>query len=200
MKKRVDDGYRHNTVLYVALRPIILLLAKVLVNPRIAGKENIPSGGGYIIACNHIHAFDPIALIYSNKRIIHFLAKIELFREIMKPFYLSFGTIPVDRSKKNPLAVGLAEEYLKEGKVVGIFPEGTRNKNMNGLLPFKYGAVKMAQDAGCKIIPCALVGNYKFFRKSIKIIYGEALDVSDMSLDEANDLLKQKISLLFEDK
>ena len=199
-KSKVDDGYKHNTFLYVLIKPLILLVVKVVLNPKVIGKKNIPSDDGCIIACNHIHAFDPVILIYSSKRIVRFIAKSELFKGIFKSFFLSFGTIPVDRSKKNPLAVGLAEEYLNEGKVIGIFPEGTRNKSEEILLPFKYGAVRMAKETGKKIVPCALSGSYKFFRSTIKVVYGEAIDISDMELEDANELLREKIILLLEEK
>ena len=201
MKKyKVDYGYNHNTFLYKLLKPLLWLLVKVLYNPKIVGKDNLIDIDGCIIASNHVHAFDPVMIIYSNKRIIHYLAKIELYKGIMKYFYLSYGTIPVDRAKHNPLALNLAIEYLKNNEVIGIFPEGTRNKTGEVLLPFKFGAVKMACRSGKKIIPCAISGSYKMFRSSVVIRYGKAIDVSGMELEEANLLLRNKIIELLEEK
>ena len=199
-KSKVDDGYSHNTFLYRLLKPLLVVAVKIVFNPTIIGKENIVNKDGCIIACNHIHAFDPVMIIYSNKRIVHFLAKKELFKGIMKWFYLSFGTIPVDRKNKNPLAVNLAIEYLKNKEVVGIFPEGTRNKGNDLLLPLKFGAVKMASESNKKIVPCVIKGKYKFFGRSIKIIYGEAIDINGSKLEEANELLREKMLLLLEEK
>ena len=93
-KKRVSDGYRRNLFLYYLIKPILLVVAKIIFNPKIIGKENIPKKDGCVIACNHIHAFDPAILIYSTKRIVHFIAKKELFEGKMKAFYLSWGAIP----------------------------------------------------------------------------------------------------------
>ncbi len=199
-KNKVDDGYYHNTFLYKFLKPGLIFLVKLLYNPKIVGKENLKIDSGYVIASNHVHAFDPIMIMYSSKRVVHFLAKIELFRGIMKPFYLSYGTIPVDRSKSNPKAVELAEEFLRNGEIIGLFPEGTRNKTKEKLLEFRYGAVRMAIDAGVKIIPCAITGKYKIFRSSVVVRYGEALDVSWMSVEDANEKLRNKVLELLEEK
>ena len=78
-KKRIDDGYKRNLVMYYLIKPILLLVAKIIYNPKIVGKENIPKKDGCVIACNHVHAFDPAILIYSTKRIVHFIAKKEDF-------------------------------------------------------------------------------------------------------------------------
>ena len=199
-KKKIDDGYKRNLFMYYFIKPLLLLVAKILYNPKIVGKENIPKKDGCVIACNHVHAFDPAMLIYSMKRVIHFIAKKELFEGKMKWFYLSFGTIPVDRDKKNPLAMKVAEEYLENNEIIGIFPEGTRNKERVGLLPFKFGAVKMASVTNKRIVPCVISGNYKVFKSDLKITFGKAIDISDMSLEEANEYLRNTMLEMLEDK
>ena len=198
-KKKVSDGYRRNLFLYYLIKPILLLVAKIIFNPKIIGRENIPKKNGCVIACNHIHAFDPAILIYSTKRIVHFIAKKELFEGKMKAFYLSWGAIPVDRDKKNPLALAVVEEYLKNNSVIGIFPEGTRNKE-KGLLPFKFGAVKMAKSSGVKIVPCVITGKYKVFKSNLKVVFGEAIDISGMDLEKANELLRKKMLEMLEEE
>lgn len=199
-KKKIDDGYKRNVFLYILIRPLLLLVAKIIFNPKITGKENIPKNEGCVIASNHVHAIDPAILIYSTRRIIHFIAKKELFLGKRKKFYLSFGTIPVDRDKKNPLALAVAEEFLNNNEVIGIFPEGTRNKEKVGLLPFRFGAVKMAKTTGKKIIPCAITGSYKVFRSTVKVRYREAIDISGIEFEEANELLRNRILELLEEK
>lgn len=194
-----DKEYNYNTFLYRLLKPLLWLLVKILYNPRVYGKDNI-CDSGCVIASNHIHAFDPVMIMYSNKRVVHYLAKIELFRGVFKYFFLSYGTIPVDRSKHNPLAINKAVSCLKDGGIVGIFPEGTRNKTNDILLPFKFGAVKMASQSGKRIVPCAISGKYKLFRRDVVIRYGEAIDISGMELDVANELLRNKIIELLEVK
>lgn len=199
-KRKVDDGYKRNLVMYYLIKPVLLLVAKILYNPEIIGKENIPEKDGCLVACNHVHAFDPPILIYSMKRVIHFIAKKELFDGKMKWFYLSFGTIPVDRSKKNPLALAVAEEYLNNDEIVGIFPEGTRNKDCESLLPFKFGAVKMAKVTGKKIVPCVITGSYKIFSRNLKVRFGKAIDIKSMSLEDANEFLRNTMLKMLEEK
>lgn len=199
-KKKVDDGYKRNLIMYYLIKPVLLFLAKVIYNPKIIGKENIPKKEGCLIACNHVHAFDPAILIYSIKRVVHFIAKKELFDGKMRWFYLSFGTIPVDRSKKNPLALAVAEEYLNNDEIVGIFPEGTRNKDCKSLLQFKFGAVKMASVTSKKIIPCVITGSYKIFSRSLKVRFGKAIDISGMNLEESNEILRNIMLEMLEEK
>ena len=197
---KTDDGYKRNLIMYYVIKPVLLLVAKILYNPKIIGRENIPKRDGCVIACNHIHAFDPAMLIYSMRRVIHFIAKKELFECKMRWFYLSYGTIPVDRDKKNPLALKVAEEYLENNEIVGIFPEGTRNKEIDGLLPFKFGAVKIASVTKKKIVPCVITGNYKVFKSNLKIRYGKPIDISDMDLEDANELLRNTMLEMLEEK
>ena len=178
--------------LYKIVRPILSIIFKLLYMPRIIGRENIPKTGGAVIAGTHIWYFDPIAIMASTKRNVYFIAKKELHEGKFKHIFKATGTIPVDRSTKNPLARAKAESALRDGKLIGIFPEGTTRKEKGELLPFKYGAVSMAQKANVKIIPFAIIGNYRPFSR-VKIIYGEAINIEGFSLEEANALLRTKI-------
>lgn len=76
---------------------------------------------------------------------------------------------------------------------VGIFPEGTRNKTKKELLPFRRGAVLIAQRTNSKIVPFALRGKYKLFRKGIILEFGKPIDVLNLEKDVANDELKEEV-------
>ena len=93
-------------------------------------------------------------------------------------------------------AVDTAIKILKDNGVISLFPEGTRNKTNKILLPFKFGAVSMAQKTKSPIVPFAITGDYKLFRKGIKIEFGEPIDISKMELQEANEYLMQKVEEL----
>ena len=80
---------------------------------------------------------------------------------------------------------------LKNGDVVGIFPEGTLNKTEYIVMPFKYGAVKIASSSNCPIVPFAIKGEYKRFRKGLKIVFGRPYYIKDK-----NDLTKENIKLM----
>ena len=83
--------------------------------------------------------------------------------------------------------------------MIGIFPEGTRNKE-SGLLPFKFGAVKMASATGKMIVPCVITGKYKVFKSDLKVRFGKPIDISDMDLEKANELLRNKMLEMLEEK
>ena len=181
--KRYDDVF-----LYKLLRPLITILFKLLYRPKIVGTENIKSSGGIILAGNHNNNLDGAILISSTKRNIHFLAKIELFKGMKKYFFDNLGLIPVDRSKRNHKALENACGYLKNGKVIGIFPEGTFGRGK--ILPFKIGAVKMAYETGWEIVPFAITGDFKIFSKNLKIEFGKPIKIKSNDLEKENEKLR----------
>ena len=176
--------------LYRILRPIVILLFKGIYRIKVINKESIPKDGPILFVGNHKHNYDFINLMCGTKRTIHFLAKKEL---IDKHGWLfgKLGIIPVDRGKKNKDAINEAVSLLNDGEIVGIFPEGTFNKTEYIIMPFKYGAVKIASNANCSIVPFAITGEYKRFRRGLKIEFGEAYKIIDK-----HDLTKENIKLM----
>ena len=179
--------------LYKLLKIIYSILLKVLYKPVTYGLENIPEEGPIIFAGNHTHAFDPIVVMTFTKRTVHYMAKESLFKGIHGILFKKIGLIKVYRTQKNPMAVLEAEEILKKGGTIGIFPEGTRNKGEQELLKFKYGAVRIAKQSNSRIIPLAIKGEYRLFRKGLTIEFGEPIDVSKMEVEEANEFLRNEV-------
>jgi len=190
---------KNNAVLYKILRPGLTIAFKLFFHPVIVHKEYIPSQGAGVIAGNHKHALDPILVDASTKRVIHTLAKKDLHDGPFGWFFRWMGTIPVDlKAERNRDALQAAIAYLQEGELINVSPEAKRNYTNELLLPFKPGAVVMAGRTGCKITPYAITGDYKFRSKNLKIVFGEPLDVSGMSVEEANCLLFQKVRELLQ--
>ena len=181
--------------LYRILRPIITLFVKLLFRPVIIGKENIIQKDNFILAGNHTNYLDCTLLISSTKKIIHFMAKDELSKGVLGPFFKSMGLIFVNRKTKDRKSLNLAIEYLNNNKVIGIFPEGTINRTKKVIMPFKFGAVKMANVTNSYIVPFAIIGKYKLFRKGIKIIFAKPYKVSD-DLEKENKKLEKVISTM----
>lgn len=180
--------------LYCIVQPMITLFFKTYYNPMIVNKEYIPLEGSAVIAGNHKHALDPILVDVCTKRVIHTLAKKELDDGIFGWFFRAVEAIPVDlKAKRNRQALTTAIEYLKQDSLINLSPEAKRNFTQEILLPFKFGAVVMAQRANCKIVPYAITGDYRFRSKNLKITFGEPLDVSKMTVEEANEQLFQRI-------
>lgn len=177
--------------LYSFLRPVITFLMKLVYRIEIIGSENIPKDDGVILAGNHKSNLDCVLLISSIKRTIRFIAKKELFDGKLGFFFKRMGLIPVDRKTKNKQAVSDAIGVLKDNGVIGIFPEGTFNQTEYITMPFKMGAVKMAKESDSYIVPFSIVGEYRLFRKSIKITFGKAYKIKDKL-----DLKKENITLM----
>lgn len=184
---------KENKLLYNFLKLIYSTLLKVLYRPTAIGTEYIFPEGPAIFAGNHVHAFDPVVVMTHTKRIVHYMAKESLFKGFHGFLFKQIGLIKVYRSRNNPTAVSEAVEILKQGGTIGIFPEGTRNKTDEELLRFRHGAVAIAKEAKVPIIPFAIKGEYKLFRKKLIIEFGNPIDIRDLDIEEANDCLRNEV-------
>ena len=188
------DIIEKDPLFYKIVRPLIVFLFKILYRPTIVGKENIPENGGFVLAGgSHKNNFDCASLIVSTKRCIHFLAKDELYKGIKKILFKNMGIIPVNRRKKDGFALNKAISFLKKEMVIGIFPEGTFNKSDDPTIPFKIGAVKMAYDTNSKIVPFVIKGDYKIFRKGLKIEFFPPFIVKTSDLEKENEKFRKFI-------
>ena len=189
---------KENKVLYNISKGIYSFLLKILYRPQVEGKENIKENGACIFVGNHIHAYDGILVMAQTKRLVHYFAKIEIFKGLHGKFFEAIGLIKVDRKRGGQSSMLLGIKCLNEGGTIGIFPEGTRNRTEEKLLKFKKGAVIMAQKTNTPIIPFAIQGEYRLFRKGLKIIFGKPIYVSDMEIEQANEYLKNNVLELLE--
>lgn len=160
-------------------------------------RENLPERSGYIIACTHTGWVDIIWLgisILPNK--IHYMAKKELFEnKVLKWLVETLNAFPVDRENPGPSSIKIPTKLIKEGKIVGIFPSGTRT---NENVPLKRGAVTIANYAKAPIVPAAYVGpnNFKeFFQfKRPRIIFGEPIYLrKELGKKEALDAMASEL-------
>lgn len=124
---------------------------------RIDGASNVPRSGPVVVAMNHESALDiPLIVVACPRRIV-FMAKKELFKNAFLSWWLrGLGGFRVDRDRFDLRAVRIALAVLRDGKVLGMYPEGTRSPGE--LLPFLDGAAWVALLAGAPIVPCAISG------------------------------------------
>lgn len=180
-------------LLYRLSRPIINLFIKIVFKPKYIGLENIPKDENFVLAGNHTNIFDPLLIISSNKRVVHFLAKDDLYKGIKGIIFKNMGIIPVNRKVHDKRALNSAEKALEDGHVIGIFPEGTINRTNDIIMPFKIGAVKMASDTSSYLVPFTIKGKYKIFGGNLRIEFFKAYKVSnDLTLE--NEKLMKIIS------
>lgn len=162
------------------------IMLNSVIRTKIIGKENIPNEGAAIICPNHIHIFDSVSVVVNNKRKIYVMAKEELFKsKIGNWFFRDVGAFPVSRGKGDTKALDTAGEYLKNGELLLVFPEGTRNGLEKGI-KFKKGAAYIAIQNKVPIIPVGIVGTFKPFSKTIVNI-GKPIDTNEYIDSEKQD-------------
>ncbi|WP_310727649.1 lysophospholipid acyltransferase family protein [Streptomyces sp. N2A] len=149
---------------YVLLGPLLRLVFR----PRVEGLEHVPEEGAAIIAGNHLSFADHFVMPAIVPRRVTFLAKSEYFTgpglkgRLTAAFFRGVGQIPVDRSggraSRAAIASGLA--VLHKGRLLGIYPEGTRSHD-GRLYKGRTGVAAMALQAGVPVIPCAVIGTFE---------------------------------------
>lgn len=139
----------------------------------------------YIICCNHTCILDPVILGIKTKRQINFMAKKELFKnKVLGLVYKGIGAFPVDRAGISLSAIKNSLSLLSEGKVLGIFPEGTRVKGYDESNA-KPGVAMIANRAKVKVITAYIDGNYKF-RGKINVYFGEEKNYFENITEKCN--------------
>ena len=190
---------------YYVVRAICWLLLKIFWRMEIRGIENLPESGGLIITSNHVSYLDPAVLVASLNRKIYFIAKKEVFKNTFISFLLkNMNAFSVDRDNVDMFAFKKAMNILREEKVLGIFPEGTRSSN-GELQELKMGALKIAMKTGVPILPVGINGTHKIYPRGIKypILFKHKIIVKYGTLQHFNKLKskdkiyqKQELNLL----
>lgn len=174
-------------MLYSIAKSILLVLYRLLFRLRAEGLENVPASGPVILASNHVSNLDPPTVGVLLRRKIHFMAKVELFKvPVLGPIITRLGAFPVNRGGVSKEAIKSAISLLDEGKMMAIFPEGSRNNGGAG----KKGMALIAHRSGAVIVPAAIVGDYKLFGKTT-VVYGRPIDPKAIIDPHKDDPLAQ---------
>lgn len=131
-------------------------LLHTLWRVRLHGAHHVPRTGPVLLAGNHTAFLDGVLLVGLAPRPVHFLTKREAFRGPLRPLLLGLGQIPVNRSSADRAAVMSVLGVLREGGVVGVFPEGTRSTRE--FAEVRRGLAYFALRAGAPVIPVACLG------------------------------------------
>ncbi len=156
------------------IRFVMKIFMSLFYRVKYYGVENIPEEGGYLLCCNHISDLDVIVIGLKIKRKVHWMAKEELFKvPVLAQLIKKLGAYPVARGKGDDRAKQKTMDLLKEEKIVGIFPQGTRTKGKNkDEIKAKYGAAKFAIESGKPVFPVGISGGEKLFSR-INLVYGK---------------------------
>jgi len=188
-----------------AVRPLLRIFFKL----EIQGLNNIPDSGGAILASNHLSVSDSVFLPASLERPVVFLAKDDYFNgkglkgRFVAWFFRSINQLPMDRSggQKSAASLASANVALTEGKLLGIYPEGTRSPD-GRLYRAKLGVAKLVLETGVPVIPIAMINTDKVQpigqrlphpgRIGIKI--GKPLDFSHLKHEAGNPIVMRQVA------
>ena len=157
---------------WVAFAP----LCRLLFRPSITGADNIPASGPAILVSNHISAGDTFLLPAMIKRRLTFPAKIELFHgrgfrgRVLTWFLTAVGQLPMDRAggRASTTSMDSVFRVLREGNLLGIYPEGTRSPD-GRLYKGKTGVARIVLQAGVPVIPVGMIGTELVPSRFLKI-------------------------------
>ena len=183
-----------DTLFYKIVKPFLKVLFVVLYRPTVVGIENLPKKGRVLIAGNHTKWLDSVMLVSMTNRPVHFLAKKELFDSPKSSWIVKgMGCVPVNRKTKDRNALESAYKYLEIERCVGIFPEGTINRTDDIIMPFKMGAVKACSTTNSQLVPFIITGEYKLFKKSVKLEFLKPMKIGK-DLEKENKKLMDIVS------
>jgi|GEM_PF-417116 len=201
------------------LKSFFIRIGKLIFNLffkiNIQNIDKLPKGSNYIVASNHSSYLDPPLLIVFFNNDINFIAKKELFKTFFISFFVKlWDSISVDRNNFNPITLKEAIKRLKNNKIVGIFPEGTRVKDLSkskaypGVSILAYYTIKL-------VIPIKIEGNInwksqlfksllKFKKYNINIIIKDPISFNSFvkdkyNIENINELPKDKLKEIFEE-
>jgi 1-acyl-sn-glycerol-3-phosphate acyltransferase len=184
---------------------LVFLCCGGIKRKNVAVLDSLPPHTGVLLCPNHVSDADPAAIYWGLGRPAWYMAKSELFSvPVLGSLMRFFQAFPVKRDTADRAALKRAEELLKEGNLVVIFPEGGGNFD-NTLQPLHPGALLIAMKTRVPIIPVAikntaLVWPYgklklQFSPKPVEIVFGEPLDLSDLyDKRGATDLATQRLT------
>ncbi len=169
---------------YKVAKSVSRVFMKLFYPYDVENGNSIPENMACIVCSNHLSVMDPVFLNVTQTRLLHFMAKKELFKnKLFGALITKLGAFPVSRGNDGGKAIGKAEELLSQGECIGIFIEGTRSKT-GKLGRGHIGALVIAKAANVPIVPCCITGKKTFikaFRKT-KITYGEPMTPEELGI------------------
>ncbi|MDE0428488.1 MAG: lysophospholipid acyltransferase family protein [Caldilineaceae bacterium] len=172
---------------------IIYAIRPLFCSLQVEGVENVPPEGGVVLACNHPGGLDSFILGFTCPRQVYYMAKRELFNvhPVMTYLLYRIGAFPINRGASDTAAIEFSIKLVREGRVLGMFPEGTRNRG-KPLRRGKSGAVRIAIEADAPVVPVTVLGIphlhrhwYNPFRRTrIAVRFGQPFHFSSGTVED----------------
>lgn len=153
------------SLLWKILYVIATLFKPLFFRLKVEGREHVPAQGGCILVSNHTLGPDFLVLAYACPRQVFYMAKMEIFKwnPLLTKLFLASGVFPVRRGQTDMAAVNAAVDLVRAGRIVGMFPEGTRSHN--GVLQRgKSGAARIAMQAQALVVPVVVLHSEKVLK------------------------------------
>src|SRR5947208_4313898 len=194
-----------------AARLLMKLLFACVARVRVVRRENANHDGGFLLAANHISHFDPLIISSVVRRKIDWMAMAEFFpTPLLGHFLRAVDAFPADRHRADRKTIRTAVERLKQGRIVGVFPEGGIRDGARSLLEgalLRPGASTLAHMASVPIVPCVIIGTDRFYSKKswrpvrrtqVWIAFGNAISHSpDLEKSAARERIEQELATAF---
>jgi 1-acyl-sn-glycerol-3-phosphate acyltransferase len=180
---------RPNTIPWFVGKIVLTILFYGYFRMTVEGEENVPSQGPLLLVSNHVSNLDPFAIGIALHRRVDFLSKQENFKiPLLSYFIRAWGAIPLNRRASDASAMRAAVRTIKEGRMLGIFPEGTRSTT-GELQGFREGVARIALHFQIPIMPVAIIGAHAALPRGawlpkpvpIKLRFGRPFDLSQFA-------------------
>src|SRR5215472_1882564 len=200
------------TAVYHSGKFLVRFVFGCVARIHVIGRENARCAGGFLLASNHISHFDPFLIGLRVSRKIDWMTMAEFFRPPALGFLLrSIDAFPAERDRAELKTIRTAIERLKNGRIVGIFPEGGIRDGARSLLegaPLRPGAATLAQIAGVPIVPCVILGSDRFYSKKrwvpfrrtpVWIVFGKPIShFPKLQKSQARERIRSELSAAFQ--
>src|SRR6266436_1321128 len=202
-QKNLYEPYRPPWICWHLLRAVVLLVITLTARVRFHGRENVSAKGPFIIAANHLSWTDiPLIPLPIGRRVVY-MAKEEYFKSKWAWLVRFLGAFPVKRGEADRQALRAGEKQLKEGRILVMFPEGTRSRTRT-LAAAHPGMGMIALRTGVPVVPVAIAGSQNLLKKfgaRVTVTYGEPMifkpkgsKMTREDIDNVTEQVMQKIA------